>query len=133
MGHLLPAPELLKRGAGSLLRCIAAVLSLKRRRASEDNKCTMETLETEDIVNVLLQKTFHSLSYSAKLATKERGRPLPQITSVGEGKNRPNDRPRFFFLLLQIKSRPDLTNVLCILSFCPCSPLTCCPPAFKLQ
>ncbi|KAK0151974.1 Zinc finger MYM-type protein 1 [Merluccius polli] len=40
----------------------------------------METLETEDIVNVLLQKAFHSLSYSAKLATKEKGRPLPKIT-----------------------------------------------------
>ena len=39
----------------------------------------METLETEDIVNVLLQKAFHSFSYSAKLATKERGRPLPKI------------------------------------------------------
>ena len=39
----------------------------------------METLETEDIVNVLLQKSFHSFSYSAKLATKERGRLLPKI------------------------------------------------------
>ena len=39
----------------------------------------METLETEDIVNVLLQKSFHSFTYSAKLATKERGRPLPKI------------------------------------------------------
>jgi hypothetical protein len=43
---------------------------------------------------------------------------LQPITSVIEGKN----RPRFFYLLLQIKSRPDLTNGLCILSFCPCSP-----------
>ena len=36
-------------------------------------------METLDIVNVLLQKAFHSFSYSAKLATKERGRPLPKI------------------------------------------------------
>ena len=42
---------------------------------------------------------------------------LTPIASVIEGKNRPNDRPRFFDLLLQINSRPDLTNMLCILSF----------------
>ena len=30
--------------------------------------------------------------------------------------------PMVFYLVLQIKSRPDLTNWLCILSFGPCSP-----------
>ena len=44
------------------------------------------------------------------------------MASVNEGINRPNARPRYFYLVLQIKSRPDLTNWLCILSFCPCSP-----------
>ena len=44
------------------------------------------------------------------------------IASVIEGKNRPNARPRLFCLLLQIKSRSDFTNWLCLLSFCPCSP-----------
>ena len=41
----------------------------------------METLETEDIVHVLLHKAFHLLSYSAsyRLVTKKKGRPLRKI------------------------------------------------------
>ena len=47
---------------------------------------------------------------------------LQMTSSVIEGTIGPMIGPRFFHLLLQIKSSPDLTNCLCILSFCPCSP-----------
>lgn len=36
-------------------------------------------METEDVVNVLLAKPFHGLSYSEKLAIKAAGRPTPKI------------------------------------------------------
>ena len=41
----------------------------------------METLETEDIVHVLLLKAFHSLSFSAKLVTKAKVDHFPKSSS----------------------------------------------------
>lgn len=40
--------------------------------------CLYSTMEPNDIVNALLNASFHSLDYAEKLRVKAAGRPLPK-------------------------------------------------------